>query len=88
MPRIVHEEQSHAIIIGKIAQRDILPIAAEIGKAQCLLIENPNKARRAAAMLDVGPARFADGRQINAVTSGDEVPFRIAESIVMKRARL
>jgi hypothetical protein len=42
--RIVHEEQSHAIITGKIAKRNILPVAAEVGKAQRLLVEDPDKA--------------------------------------------
>ena len=56
---IVDQEKMRLRILGEIAERDILPVAREIGKADGLLIEHLEEARRPAAMLDVRLAVLA-----------------------------
>ena len=48
-------------IVRKIALRDVLPVAGKVGKADGLVVEDPQKASRAAAVLDVGLAIGVDG---------------------------
>jgi hypothetical protein len=72
---IVHEEHGGPVVADKIAHRDELAIAAEIGEAERMIIQHTQESTRATPMLDVGPAGFAGGRKIKAVAFGDECRF-------------
>jgi hypothetical protein len=50
MMHVVDEEEIGLRIVGEIAERDVLPVADEIGEADRLVIEHAQKARRAAAV--------------------------------------
>ena len=51
---VVDQEQEGAAVLLQIAERDVLPVAAQIGKAQRPLVQDLEEALRAAAVLDVG----------------------------------
>jgi hypothetical protein len=38
--RIIHHEQRHAVVIDKVADADLVPIATEICEADRALVEN------------------------------------------------
>ena len=59
-------------VFGQVALRDVLPVAAVIGERQRGLVQNLDEALRPAAMLDVGLAVRAGGREIQAVGLGEE----------------
>ena len=57
LPRgVVDQEQMGLRILGEIALRDELPIAAKVREGDGLLVEHPQEAGRAATVLDVGLA--------------------------------
>ena len=51
---IFHQENERPGILRKISQRDVLPIAAEVGKAQRFLVHFFKKSRRTTPVLNVG----------------------------------
>ena len=53
-------------VVHESALRDVLPIADEIGKAEGFAVEHLQKARRGAAMLDIGLSLRARGGEKNA----------------------
>ena len=57
---VIHEDERDAIIPADIPDADILAVAAKIGEAEGSVIQHFEEARRAAAMLDIGPAGFRD----------------------------
>src|SRR4029077_1967346 len=65
--RPVHQEQMHAVVLGEIADAEILPIAREIREAESAVVEYLQEARRTAAMLHVRPAFAARRRHEEAV---------------------
>ena len=69
---VVDQEQEGAAIVLQIAQRDVLPVAAQIGKAQRPLVQHLQETFRAAAVLDVGLALAIGRRHEDAGLSGDE----------------
>ena len=79
--RVIHQDQGDAIIGADIAQADVLPVAAKVGEAERLFVEDFEEAGRTAAMLHIRPARFRDARHIEAVASLDEGDFVFGESI-------
>ena len=83
--QVVHEEQRHAVVIDHVADADVLAIAAEVGEADGLLIEDAHEAGRSAAVLDVGPTCFAHGRHVDAVASCDERGLGLSERCVAHR---
>src|SRR5262245_23830358 len=60
---VVDEKDMHTIVLGEIAECDVLPIAGKISERQRRVIEYPQKSRRAAAMLNVGLTVGARCRQ-------------------------
>jgi hypothetical protein len=72
----------------EIAQADVLLVAAQICEADETWIDDANEAFGAAAVLHVGPAGFADGSHIEAVAALDEVLFRGAEAVSLRRTLL
>ena len=63
---IVDEKEMSLGIIGEIAQGDVLPVAGKIGEAHGLLVQHLEKARWAAAMLDIGLAVAVGGGEEDA----------------------
>ena len=61
---VVHQEQRGLGIVGEIAGRDVLAVAAEIGEAERLLVEHAQEAGRTAAMLNIRLAVGIDRREI------------------------
>jgi hypothetical protein len=64
-----------------IAQRDVLPVAAEVGDGERFVIEHADEARRSAAVLHVRPAGFRHRRHVETVARRDELPFAVGEAI-------
>src|SRR5665647_2991898 len=59
-------------IFREVPLGDVLPVTAIVGERQRLLVENPDKTLRSAAMLDIGLAVGGRGREIHAVGLGLE----------------
>jgi len=78
---VVHEEEGNAIVVKEIAGADVLHVAAEVGESESGVVDDAEKALGAAAVLDVGPAGFADGGHVEAVASADEVLLGGAEAV-------
>ena len=68
----IEQEQIGAVVVGKIADGDVLPVAGIIGNAQRPLVEHLDEALGAAAMLDIGRAGCGDRGQERGVEAGDE----------------
>ncbi len=66
----------------RFADADILSVAAKIREADRRLVQNPHKAGRPAAMLDVGPARLADGGHVERIAGRDEAGLDLREPVV------
>lgn len=79
--RVIHEDEGDAVVPAQIADADILAVAAEIGEAEGFVVQTFKEARRAAAMLDIGPAGFRDAGEIETVARGDEGALRLAQGI-------
>ena len=80
--RIIHQEQSDAIIRGKIASREHLAIAFVVRKSKLRRTEHPQKPRLTAAMLNIRPAVFGDAGHIEAIAPGNEFDFLGREQVV------
>src|SRR5262249_23553109 len=70
--RIVHQEQKRALILGEVADADVLLVTRIFGKSDGLFVEHAQKARRPAAMLDIRLAGRARGRKEGGVAFADE----------------
>ncbi len=79
---VVHEEERDAVVVGEIAERDVLLVAAEISEADEIGAKDVDEAGRASAMLDVGPAGLGDGGHVEAVAESEEVLLVGAELVV------
>jgi len=71
--RIVHQEERDAVVVGQIGGADILAVAAIVGEADAVARDVAQEARRAAAMLHIGPAVGGDARHVKAVAQRDMV---------------
>ena len=78
---IVHQDQRDTIIGGDIANADVLPVAAEIGKAERFLVEYLEEAGRAAAVLHIGPAGLRNRGHVEAVARCDECRLVFAKAV-------
>ena len=54
--RVIHQKQAGPVAAAQVAGGDVLPVAAKIRHRQGGVIQQMEKTRRPAAMLDVGPA--------------------------------
>ena len=81
--RIIHQEQGHAIVDGEVAGGEQLAVALVIGKGELRRIDHAQKSPRPAAMLHVGPAVLAHGREIKGIARGDESAFLFAERVAL-----
>ena len=79
--RIIHQDQRRAIVRSNVADTDVLQIAAEVGKAERLLIEHFEETEGTAAMLHVRPAGFRNGRHVETVALRYEGRFVLREAI-------
>ena len=79
--RIIHQKQAGPVAAAQIAGSNVLAVTAEIGHRQGDVIQQMQKPRRAAAMLNVGPAALRHRRQIKAVAGGDHPRFAVAEAV-------
>jgi hypothetical protein len=70
-----------AVVGGKVACRDVLAIAAEIGESERAFVEDAHKPRRPAAVLQIWPSRLADGGHVEAIACDDEIRLATPESI-------
>ena len=73
---VVHQEQERPVVLRQVAERDVLAVAAVIGKAERPLVDRAEEALRPAAVLGVRLSGGAGGREIGRVDlceEGDEV---------------
>ena len=61
--RIIHQEICALRFSAEVALGDVLPVAAVVGERQRVLVQHPDETFRAAAMLDIGLAVGAGGRE-------------------------
>ena len=62
----------HLRVLGEVAERGALPVAAVVGEGERALVEHAQEAGRPAAMLDVRLAGGVRGREEEADLLGDE----------------
>lgn len=60
------------VVFGQVSQRDVLPVAAVVGKTERFLVQNLDEALRSAAMLDIGRTVRRCGAEEGRVLLGDE----------------
>ncbi len=58
--RVIHEEEGDPGVVLEVAERYVLLVAAEVGEADQLRVDDVDETRGAAAMLDIRPASLAD----------------------------
>jgi hypothetical protein len=75
MNQIIHQKQRRAVVDAQVAGGDVLLVPRVIGKSQRVRVEDSQKARRAAAMLNVRPAVRSDRAHIKTVSGSNE--FRL-----------
>jgi hypothetical protein len=68
----VDQEQEYAIVIGQIADRNVLLVAGVVGESQRAVIENSEEACRPAPVLDMRPAFSAGASDEEAGRRGNE----------------
>ena len=78
---VVHEDEGYAVVVLEVAGCDVLLVAAEVGEGDGAVVEDVDEARRAATVLDVGPAGFAGGGHVEGVAGGDEVALGFGEAV-------
>src|SRR5690348_3388020 len=61
----------HAVVLGEIADAEVLPVAGEIHEGEGALVERAQEPRRSTAMLDIRPTLSARRRHEEAVALGD-----------------
>ena len=71
--RVVDHEEMSLGIVGEIALGNVLLVAGEFCEADELVVEHPQRAARAATMLDVRLALFVSGADEDARLSRDEL---------------
>ena len=79
--RVIHQKQTGPIAAAQVAGGDVLPITGKIRHRQGGVIQQMQKARRAAAMLNIGPAGLRKGGQIEAVAGGNHRLLAGAEAL-------
>ncbi len=77
---VIDQEQHHAVVPGKVADRDVLPVARIIGKGERAVVEHLEEARRPAPVLHVRPAvgaRRANEEVVDRSDEGDQIVWFI-----------
>src|SRR5262249_36697292 len=64
--------QMGAIVVGEVAERDVLAVPGVVRKTQRFLVQHFDEALRAAAVLDIGRAAGGHGREERGIELGDE----------------
>jgi len=77
--RVVDQDQRGPVVMGQVADADVLAVAGKVGKGQRGAIHYLEKAGRPAAVLNMRPARFADGGEIEAVARRNELALARSE---------
>lgn len=86
--RIIHQEQRHTIIMLQVSGGQELTVATKIKETERRFVKHFHKASGPAAMLDIGPASFADTGHIQAVARGNERGLAGGQAIVRRFAGL
>src|SRR5204863_5808490 len=60
------------VVVGEVAERDVLAVARVVGERDRMLVEDAQKSARTTAMLDIGLAGGARSREVDAVALGEE----------------
>ncbi len=81
---VIHQEERDAVVGGEVAGGDVLLVAGEVGEGEGAAVEDMQEAGGAAAVLNVRPAVFGDGTEIEAVAGGDELLLEVAECFVAR----
>ena len=78
---VVDEDEGYAVVVEEVAGGDVLLVAAIVGEGDGAVVEDMDEARRAAAMLDVGPAGFAGRGHVEGVAGRYEVALGFGEAV-------
>src|SRR6476659_8355169 len=71
--RRVEQEQKGAVVLGEIGERDVLPVAAIVGKAERFVVDDLDEAFRPAAMLNIRRAVSSCGGNKGGILFGDKL---------------
>src|SRR5471032_3258496 len=69
----VQDEDVGAIVLLEMTERDVLPIAGEVGESEFARADRLQETRRSAAMLDIRPAVGAGGRKKEGIDGVEEL---------------
>jgi len=78
---IVDKDQCNAVIRRQIAAADVLLVSAKVGEGDGAVVDYLEEAGRAAAILNVRPARGADACYVEALALGQELLLLWAETV-------
>ena len=85
---IIHQEQEGLVVLGKVSGRDVLPVAGVVGERQRALVDRPDEAFRAAAVLRIGLTQRVAGGEIGGIDLGQEGDQSIVDDGSKAAARL
>jgi len=71
--RGVEKEQEGAVVLGEVGERDVLPVAAVVGKSERFVVNDLDEAFRAAAMLNIRRAVSGCGGDKGGILFGDKL---------------
>src|SRR5262245_40539985 len=71
--RGVEQEQKGAVVLGQIGERDVLPVAAIIGKAERFVVDDLDEAFRPAAVLNIRRAVSSGRGDKGGILFGDKL---------------
>lgn len=81
---VVDEEQQHTVVLGQIADGDVLPVAGIVRESERPIIQHLEKARRPPAMLHMRPA-IAAGRGDEETIGGSDERHKIVVQPIVRR---
>ena len=70
--RRVKQEQKRAIVFRQVGERDVLPVAAVVGKAERLVVDNFNKSLWPTSVLKIGRAVCGRGGEESGILFGNK----------------
>jgi hypothetical protein len=83
----VHHDDRSAVVVRRVVRADVLQVAAEVGKGKARRRQHPQEPRRAAAVLHVRPARFADRREEERVGAREIGALALAQGCTVRGGR-
>ena len=78
---IVHQKESHPVIMQQITNTDVLLVAPKVSEAKRLIVHDVQEPLWAAAVLDIGPSGLAHRSHVEPIPSFDEGALVLTQPI-------